>query len=47
MEFIKCTKNGTEGVKGYEEGTCYIGTDAKQRAYSEYRKHLSEQQSQE
>lgn len=35
MEILECENNGVKGWKCGESGTCYIGTDAKQRAFKD------------
>lgn len=35
MKILECEINGVKGWKCGENGTCYIGTDAKQRAFRE------------
>ncbi len=39
MEILACEINGVQGWKCGENGTCYIGIEAKQRAFRE-QKHL-------
>lgn len=35
MDILECENNGVKGWKCGENGVCYIGTEAKQRAFKE------------
>jgi hypothetical protein len=38
MEILQCEKNGVQGWKCGENGECYVGLEAKQKAFREQKK---------
>ncbi len=43
MEILECEINGVKGYKCGENGTCYIGTEAMQRAFRDQKRLKAEE----